>query len=112
TAGLDLADAMGDREFWGRLVESAVGAHLANAAAAGDARLFYWRDGNHEVDFVVEQGRRVVPIEVKSGRAPRIHAGTAAFRQRFKTHRAILVGGDGVPLEEFLSEPVTRWTGR
>ena len=33
--GLALEEARADRELWGQLVESAVGAHLANAAAAG-----------------------------------------------------------------------------
>lgn len=110
TAGLTIEEARADRVFWGHLVESAVGAHLANAAAAGDIRLFYWRDGNQEVDFVAQQGRRVVAIEVKSGKAPRTHTGTAAFREAFKTHRALLVGGDGVPVEEFLAQPVSHWT--
>ena len=55
--GLTLKEARADRELWGRLVESAVGAHLANAAAAGVCEVFYWRDGNHEVDFVTRAGR-------------------------------------------------------
>jgi predicted AAA+ superfamily ATPase len=54
--GLTLKEARADHEFWGRLVESAVGAHLANAAAAGVCEVFYWRDGNHEVDFVTRAG--------------------------------------------------------
>jgi hypothetical protein len=61
------------------------------------------------VDFVAQQGRRVIAIEVKSGRAPQVHPGTAAFRNAFKTHRSP-VGGDGVPLEDFLSQPVSSWT--
>ena len=36
--GLTPKEARGDSEFWGRLVESAVGAHLANAAASGRLR--------------------------------------------------------------------------
>ena len=44
-------------EVWGRLVESAVGAHLVNAAAAGLCQVFYWRDRNYEVDFVVKAGK-------------------------------------------------------
>jgi len=56
TSGLSPAEAHADREFWGRLVESAVGAHLANAAAAGDCEVYYWRERNHEVDFVVKAG--------------------------------------------------------
>jgi hypothetical protein len=34
-SGYTIDDAMADREYWGRLVESAVGAYLVNAAAAG-----------------------------------------------------------------------------
>jgi len=68
--GLGLADARRDPERWGRLVESAVGAHLANAAAAGECEVTYWRERNREVDFVVETGGRVTAIEVKSGRWP------------------------------------------
>ncbi len=41
--------ARADREFWGRLVESAVGAHPANAATTGECELFYWREKNREV---------------------------------------------------------------
>lgn len=101
-----------DREAWGRLVESAVGAHLANAAAAGDVQLHWWRERTHEVDFVLSRGRQLVPIEVKSGRAPRAHAGTAAFRSSFPTTRALLVGDGGVTLDEFLSTPPIAWVPR
>ena len=52
-ADISFSEAYADHSFWGRLVESAVGAHLANAAAAGTCHLYYWRKGNHEVDFVV-----------------------------------------------------------
>lgn len=109
TSGLSLAEARADREFWGHLVESAVGAHLANAAAVGDCELYYWRERNHEVDFVVRRGRRLVAIEVKSGRMPQSHPGMAAFTQQFKVHRTLLVGADGVPVEEFLTMPISHW---
>ncbi len=108
-SGLTPAEARADREFWGRLTESAVGAHLANAAACGVCELFYWREGNREVDFVVRAGRRLVAIEVKSGRAPVAHSGLAAFKEAFKPKRTMLVGGDGIPVEEFLSRPVAAW---
>jgi len=108
-AGLEPAEARADGEFWGRLTESAVGAHLANAAAAGIIDLFYWRERNQEVDFVARSGKRVVAIEVKSSRAPETHPGTRAFREAFDPHRSLLVGGDGVSVEEFLSEPVAHW---
>ena len=108
-SGLTLDEARSDREFWGRLEESAAGAHLANAAMRGECALHYWRDGNLEVDFVVQTGPRVMAIEVKSGRAPLAHAGTAAFAQAFKPQRSLLVGGDGIALEDFLLQPVGHW---
>ena len=47
--------------------------------------------------------------EVKSGRAPQAHAGTAAFAAAFKVRRTLLVGGDGISVQEFLTQPVTHW---
>lgn len=108
-SGLPPAEARDDREFWGRLTESAVGAHLANAATGGECELFYWREGNREVDFVLRKGRTVVGLEVKSGRAPLAHSGLAAFGKAFQVKRTLLVGGDGIPVAEFLSRPVTDW---
>lgn len=112
TSGLTYAEARADREFWGRLVESAVGAHLANAAMRGECTLHYWRERNHEVDFVVQAGRRLTAIEVKSGRAPLAHAGTAAFVEAFKPQRTLLVGGDGIAVDDFLMQPVAHWIRR
>ena len=111
-SGLSFREARENREFWGRLVESAIGAHLANAAAAGECELFYWRDGNDEVDFVVRAGRAVTAIEVKSGRSRDTQPGLAALAKVFMSKRTLLVGGDGIPVEEFLLRPITHWVAR
>ena len=111
-SGLSPDEARADREFRGRLVESAVGAHLANAASGGVCELFYWRERNREVDFVVRAGRTVIAIEVKSGRAPDALPGLGAFAEAFKPKRTLLVGGDGIPLAEFLTKPVETWLQR
>jgi predicted AAA+ superfamily ATPase len=108
-SGLSPDEARADREFRGRLVESAVGAHFANAAAGGACELFYWREQNEEVDFVVRSGRSLVAIEVKSGRAPNAFSGLQAFSNAFKPKRTLLVGGDGIPLEDFLAKPAEYW---
>ena len=94
-----------DPDTRGRLVESAIGAHLANAAAGGDCELFYWRDRNREVDFVVRREGALTAIEVKSGRES-TRGGTDAFARAFRGVRALLVGGDGIPIGEFLDRPV------
>ena len=108
-AGYSFEQAQADREHWGRLSESAVGAHLANAAAAGQLELFYWRERNREVDFVVRAGRKLIAIEVKSGRAQNVLAGMQAFNAAFKPDRLLPVGGDGIAVDEFLRMPVESW---
>lgn len=110
-SGYTFKEARADHEHWGRLVESAVGAHLANAAATGTCELFYWRERNREVDFVVRSGRRLTAIEVKSGRASDTLPGMEAFAATFKPHRKLLVGGDGIPVDAFLTRPVSHWVG-
>jgi predicted AAA+ superfamily ATPase len=108
-SGLRLEEVRRDADLWGRLVESAVGAHLANAAAIGNCELFYWRDRNREVDFVVRAGRMLTAIEVKTGRSRETLAGMATFADAFKPGRKLLVGADGISIDEFLSRPVEEW---
>lgn len=108
-SGMAFEEARAQREFWGRLVESAVGAHLANAAATGACELFYWRERNREVDFVLRAGRTLTAIEVKSGPARGTLPGMDAFAAAFKPARKILVGEGGIAIGEFLSRPVEHW---
>jgi hypothetical protein len=63
------------------------------------------------VDFVVRAGRSLVAIEVKSGRSPSALPGLAAFTEAFRPKRTLLVGSDGIPVEEFLLQPVESWLG-
>ena len=67
-----------------------------------ECELFYWREGNREVDFVARAGRTLSAIEVKSGRSRDANPGIAAFAESFRPTRQLLVGGDGIPVEEFL----------
>ncbi len=97
------------RLYWGQLMESTVGAHLANAASAGQCEVFYWRERNREVDFVVRAGRKLTAIEVKSGRASEVLPGMQAFKEAFKPDRLLLIGGTGIAIEYFLSTPISKW---
>ena len=108
-SGMTQAEAFADREFWGRLTESAVGAHLLNASVGGECELFYWRERNREVDFVVKRGRKLLAIEVKSGRTTTSLPGMEAFANSFKPGRLLIVGTGGISLERFLSKPVGYW---
>ena len=66
-SGKSFFEAMADRVFLGRLIESAVGAHLLNSIRGTQIELFYWREGDREVDFVLQLGDKLIAIEVKSG---------------------------------------------
>ena len=111
-APLTFEAARKDRESWGRLVESAVGAHLINSAAGTGVEVFYWRERNREVDFVLRSGKTVVAIEVKSGSHKEGLPGMDAFEKAFKPKRKLLVGEDGIPLEKFLLTPAEEWVAR
>jgi hypothetical protein len=108
-SGLTPAEFRDDPELFGRLFESAVGAHLVNGRAEGQYEVFYWRDRNREVDFVVRAGKRLLALEVKSSRRRGSLPGLSAFLDAYSPDRTLLVGGDGVGLEEFLSHPVEHW---
>ena len=90
-----------DGALWGHWVESAVGAHLLNTCQTQGVDVYYWRDGNDEVDFVLQQGKRLVAIEVKSG-LEKSGQGLDKFAKQFKPYRYLLVGTGGLPWPDFL----------
>lgn len=108
SSGYSFAEARADRTFWGRLVESAAGAHLVNTAPAS-LTVSYWREGHHEIDFVLRRALRVVGIEVKSGDGRASDRARRAFEEQFAPSRFLVVGDDGIPLNEFLSTPSHEW---
>lgn len=101
-SGRTFEEARGDTQHWGRLVETAVGAHL-HAGRDPRTELLYWRDRSKEVDFVLSRGDRLTAIEAKSGRRRDALPGMAAFEAAHGPAKKLLVGGDGVALEEFLA---------
>ena len=107
-AGYTFAEAQADRSYWGRLVETAVGAHLVNTGSPG-IRVYYWRKGDAEVDFVLERGQRLVVVEVKSNGRGGNERGRREFEARYGAERSVVVGGRGIPLADFLSKPAARW---
>jgi predicted AAA+ superfamily ATPase len=106
---LALDTARADGEFWGRLIESAAGAHLVNAAAAAGIEVFYWRERNREVDFVLRKGDSVTAIEVKSSRRRERLPGIEAFAKTFRPSRKLVVGAGGIALGEFLRRSPEKW---
>lgn len=84
-------DTVVNPKLWGRLVESSVGAHLINHSISDRYNLYYWHEGNFEVDFVLEKGGKVVGLEVKSG-AHADNEGMGVFAEKFQPDKVLLVG--------------------
>lgn len=104
-----LSEAKQDTEFWGRLVESTVGAALANAIKGKNMELFYWASRNREIDYVLSRGKTIIAIEVKSSRKKSTLPGLEAFSSEFTVKKKLLVGGSGIPLQDFLLTPPENW---
>lgn len=99
---LTLEQAIADRCTWGRIFESGIGAYLAGQAFKHRIELFYWREGNDEVDFILRRKGTIVAIEVKSNARKRT-AGLEKFRSMYTPATAFIVGNGGIKAEEFLS---------
>lgn len=110
SSNLSFGEAKQDREYWGRLLESTVGVYLLNNARDKNLNIYYWREGDKEVDFIVQSSKKkIIGIEVKSSIRKGIHSGMKEFTQKFKVHRSLLVGGEGLTLETFLKTPIEYW---
>ena len=82
-------------------------AHLVNTTAGKTFQAFYWRDAKgREVDSGLARGKRVVAIEVKSGREEGVRSGLEAFGAEFRSVRTLVVGCEGIPAIDFLRTPV------
>ena len=101
-SSVSFSEARNNREIWGRLVESAIGAYLVGEAESHGMKVHYWRDKSAEVDFVLEKDKLLVGIEVKSGKRT-TNNGLQLFREQFKPHKTLVVGSGGIPVEEFLT---------
>lgn len=100
-SSMSFKEAREKSDYWGRLVESAVGSHLINSAFNKEINLYYWRDRNMEVDFVMESHNQLVALEVKSGRKKNAN-GLREFAKRFAGSKPLVIGTGGIPWETFL----------
>jgi len=95
-------EIIADPAEWGRIVESSVGAHLTNFSLTEGFKVYYWRNGNDEVDFVLERRGKVVALEIKSNNDKET-AGMKEFQKQFNPHKILLIGKQGLSWQEFLS---------
>lgn len=109
--------SLADATLMGRITETAIADHSMRLAfhLNGSSSLRYWQDKNgHEVDIVIEAGKRPIGIESKSGRSVAAEdlRGVASFLEEHTGSLALVVTKDRlerkgrvvmVPLPTFLS---------
>lgn len=86
---------------WERRVETAIGGYLLSNANKYKYKVYYWRQGNEEVDFVLKHSRHLVAIEIKKSRLKQ-NSGLTAFREQFHPDVELLIDGEIMTIEQFL----------
>ncbi|NWF88028.1 MAG: ATP-binding protein [Ignavibacteriaceae bacterium] len=100
-SNVDFATIITKPELWGRRVEQSVGAYLLNQSRIHNFDLFYWREGNAEVDFVLRKNKKLVTVEVKAGKV-KFHEGLELFKKKYKPAKSILISEDNLSWQEFI----------
>jgi len=70
----------------GRVFELIVGAQLIRTGLD----LYYWREGAHEVDYILKRGRKIWAVEVKSGKK-KSAKGLDIFLAKFAQAKGIII---------------------
>ncbi|MCB6971884.1 MULTISPECIES: ATP-binding protein [Butyricimonas] len=99
---LTFKEAVINSKEWGRIFESAIGAHIISNAFIGGYKVFYWRERDKEVDYILQKKSRIVAIEVKSNRE-KYNAGLEEIRKMYNPYMTMVVGDGGMKAEDFLS---------
>jgi len=98
-----------DRGVWRNLIEATIGAHLINASLGNKLEVFYWKEENYEIDFVIRKREKIITIMInpfKKGVRP---GGIEIFSELYSPDQNLIIGEGGISLEEFLLTPVTAW---
>lgn len=100
--------AITDRRIWGHIFESSIGAYIVSQSFVRRFEVFYWRERNEEVDFILRKKGIVIAIEVKSNAEKKTN-GLSTFKDRFNPKNAFIVGDGGISTEEFLSADIANF---
>ena len=97
-----LENTVMNRELWGQIFESSIGAHIINQSFISRYEVYYWREKQDEVDFILKRNQKLVAIEVKSNQESHTN-GLLRFSEMYHPHQTLIVGEHGIKAEEFLS---------
>ena len=98
--------AIMDRKEWGHIFESGIGAWIVSQAFVHRIEVFYWRERDDEVDYILRKKGTIVAIEIKSN-AEKNTKGLDVFREKFNPKTSFVVGEGGIRAEDFLTMDIT-----
>lgn len=104
---LSFEQALLDRKSWGHIFESGAGAYIISQAFIHSFEVFYWRERDNEVDFILRKKGSIVAVEVKSNAEKRTE-GLNRFKQIFKPQQAFIVGDGGISAADFFSMEIQK----
>lgn len=98
---LSFEEAIKNRQLWQKLVEYTIGAHLINSHFGTRTEIFYWKEGNRSVDFIVRKGKKLIVIDLNTSRKGKNSQGIDIFEEKYNPTKILLIGEGGIPVEEF-----------
>lgn len=104
---INFEQAIIDRKTWGRIFESNIGAYLVSQSFIHHFDVFYWRERDFEVDYVLRKNGILIAIEVKSNAEKRTE-GLEKFRQLFNPKSAFIIGDGGISAEDFFTMDIRK----
>jgi len=106
---LSFKNSRKNKEVWQNLVTASVGAHLVNSTFGKKIDIFYWKEGNREVDFVIRKEESLLTVSIKDKNKETKAPGVAIFSEIYHPQQNLIVGDQGIPVEEFLLTPLEHW---
>lgn len=94
---------------WQKLVECAIGAHLLNTHFGTKTEVFYWKENNKCIDFILRKGDNLTLIEVNNNQKGKNVQGIDVFTQKYQPTKTVFIGENGISVEEFLLSPPETW---
>ncbi|OJW52689.1 MAG: hypothetical protein BGO67_09510 [Alphaproteobacteria bacterium 41-28] len=98
-----------DPEAWRNLITCSIGTHLINSALGSKLEIFYWAEENYEIDFVIRNDKSVLTLMVNPRKKGGRPGATEAFFRICGPHHNLIVGENGIPIDEFLLTPLDAW---
>jgi len=106
---LSFEESTQNQETWKKLLECAIGAHLINSTFGTRTEIFYWKEGNRSVDFILRRGKNLTVIDINTPHKGKNVQGVEIFKEKYKPSKIIYVGDGGISAEEFFNASIETW---